>query len=237
VGKLKTGFWVSCCLHCVVLAASVFIATTLRRQPENSVPLIQLVDVPVTTPPQLLSAPAVAATPTLSLPVVPAPKTKKQSPVQKGETVPPVVTKEIRKMIPPVPSVPNPVLDATVSSRAPVLMQEETSIALTDDSGSPDSEASFLGAAVAQPRYRDNPEPSYPFSAQRRHQEGTVVLLVSVNASGQADAIAVKESSGFATLDDAARKAVRHWTFDPARSNGSPIASKVEVPIRFQLSK
>ena len=77
----------------------------------------------------------------------------------------------------------------------------------------------------------------YPLTAKRRHQEGTVILLVAVNASGKAEAVNVKESSGFSTLDDAARDAVTRWKFDPARAAGEPIASKVEVPVRFQLVK
>jgi len=45
----------------------------------------------------------------------------------------------------------------------------------------------------------------------------------------------VQSSSGFASLDDAAVTAVKNWEFEPGRQDGEPVASRVEVPIQFQL--
>jgi len=47
--------------------------------------------------------------------------------------------------------------------------------------------------------------------------------------------VTVEESSGVASLDDAAAAAVRRWRFRPARRNGTPVRATVQVPVRFAL--
>jgi periplasmic protein TonB len=44
-------------------------------------------------------------------------------------------------------------------------------------------------------------------------------------------------SSGSALLDQAALDAVRRTAFTPATQDGFPVACRVIVPIRFQLSR
>jgi protein TonB len=121
----------------------------------------------------------------------------------------------------PEPSPSAPVEDATappaVSASAPVAAAREP--------------------AIARPRYKLNPEPQYPTLARRRRQEGIVLLAVLVDAAGRPEAVEVQVSSGFASLDDAAVTAVKSWQFEPGRRDGEPIASRVEVPIRFQLER
>ncbi|WP_078921413.1 TonB family protein [Thiothrix eikelboomii] len=41
---------------------------------------------------------------------------------------------------------------------------------------------------------------------------------------------------GNASLDAAALKAVRSWSFMPAQRDGKPIPSIVQLPVRFKLS-
>jgi protein TonB len=92
-------------------------------------------------------------------------------------------------------------------------------------------------SAAAQPRYKRNPEPSYPALARRRRQEGVVLLAVLVDAAGKPETVAIQVSSGFASLDDAAVAAVKDWEFEPGRQDGESVASRVEVPIQFQLER
>jgi periplasmic protein TonB len=91
--------------------------------------------------------------------------------------------------------------------------------------------------SIARPRYKRNPEPTYPALARRRRQEGVVLLAVLVDAAGRPETIEVQASSGFASLDEAAVAAVRDWEFEPGRQDGEPVASRVEVPIQFQLAR
>jgi len=92
-------------------------------------------------------------------------------------------------------------------------------------------------ALKSYPRYRSNPRPDYPPDALRMHQEGVVLLTVDVTAEGRVSNVTLKRSSGYNSLDQAAIRGVRGWTFDPARAGGLPVSSRVDVPVRFSLSK
>lgn len=95
--------------------------------------------------------------------------------------------------------------------------------------------------AVEAPRYQaaylNNPQPPYPAMSRKQGEEGTVRLHVMVDASGHAELVKIKASSGHERLDMAARAAVREWRFVPARQRGHNIAGWVEVPIQFKLEK
>lgn len=78
--------------------------------------------------------------------------------------------------------------------------------------------------------------PIYPQRARRLGEQGRVMLRVNVSAAGAPLAVSVAESSGYPSLDDAARAAVEGWRFVPATRDGQPIAATAEVPIRFRLA-
>ncbi len=82
-----------------------------------------------------------------------------------------------------------------------------------------------------------NPVPVYPLDARKRKEEGTVVLLVSVDARGIPESVLIEKSSSHAALDRSAREAVLHWTFRPANEKGVPVASRTRIEIRFRLTK
>ncbi len=82
---------------------------------------------------------------------------------------------------------------------------------------------------------RGHPRPEYPPQARRERQEGVALVKVRVGADGLPIEVSLAHSSGFPLLDDAAVRGVRRWTFDPAHSAGVPVASQVEVPVRFNL--
>jgi protein TonB len=92
------------------------------------------------------------------------------------------------------------------------------------------------GAGGAGAAYGTNPLPPYPLVARRLGMEGVVLLEVLVAADGRASAVRVARSSGFAPLDASAVTTVRErWRFVPARRGGTPVESRVTVPIRFRL--
>ena len=82
--------------------------------------------------------------------------------------------------------------------------------------------------------YLKNPAPAYPAMSRRLGEEGRVLLLVRVTPQGLPDGVEVRESSGFARLDEAALAAVRQWRFVPARRGSEAIAASVLVPIIFR---
>jgi len=74
------------------------------------------------------------------------------------------------------------------------------------------------------------PDPTYPVSSRSAKQQGTVRLLVTVEASGIPSFVEVAASSGFPALDSAARTTIsRRWRWP----SGS--VRKFIIPIRFVL--
>ncbi|MBH8373617.1 energy transducer TonB, partial [Pseudomonas aeruginosa] len=84
--------------------------------------------------------------------------------------------------------------------------------------------------------YLHNPAPEYPALAMRRGWEGTVLLRVHVLASGSPSEIQVQKSSGREALDQAAVKAVKRWSFVPAKRGDKAEDGWVSVPIDFKLN-
>lgn len=90
-------------------------------------------------------------------------------------------------------------------------------------------------AAKATAAYLHNPKPEYPAAAKRRRLEGTVRLKVRVLASGLVQSVDIDSSSGHAILDQAAVEAVQNWRFVPAKREGKPVDSWVQIPLSFNL--
>ena len=94
----------------------------------------------------------------------------------------------------------------------------------------PLTEASFDAA------YLNNPAPAYPLLSRRNGEAGKVLLLVQVSKQGAATQVEIKQSCGFARLDEAALEAVRKWRFVPARRGEEAIAASVVVPLTFKIN-
>lgn len=77
--------------------------------------------------------------------------------------------------------------------------------------------------------------PRYPIEARRKRQQGTVVLAITLGLDGRVANIAIARSSGFASLDDAARDAVRRWRWAPTIRDGAPVMVRGVVEIPFVL--
>lgn len=90
--------------------------------------------------------------------------------------------------------------------------------------------------ASARPRYDLNPKPPYPRLARRQEFQGTVILAVDVEPDGSVARAQVKQSSGYAILDQSALDTVASsWRFIPACRDGRAVSCRVEVPISFLL--
>jgi protein TonB len=80
-----------------------------------------------------------------------------------------------------------------------------------------------------------NPRPAYPDLALRRNWQGEVLLRVHVMPTGRPAEIAIARSSGRSVLDESALRAVRAWSFVPARIGDEEVDGWVNVPIVFHL--
>lgn len=87
------------------------------------------------------------------------------------------------------------------------------------------------------PRYRKVVRPTYPSSARRLNQQGTVIVALCVSELGKAQNVRILESCGIGALDSAAIRAVAAWEFDAATLNGHPVSAVVEVPVEFRLDR
>jgi protein TonB len=83
--------------------------------------------------------------------------------------------------------------------------------------------------------YLHNPKPRYPTLSMRLGEQGIVLLHVHVNSQGQALDVNIKQSSGYARLDQAALDVVKQWQFIPARQGDTRLESWVDVPVQFSL--
>lgn len=173
---------------------------------------------------------------------LPTPALPVESVLPEQPPIPPVADKAL--VHEPAPRPDTPVPGASASSTAPTIPIHP---ALTTTTETGDGSSSIPGpdattiegksSGSARPDYLKNPEPEYPLQARRRGQEGLVLLNVTVSGSGHAIAITLKESSGYNLLDHAALKAVQAWIFEPARIGSVGVESKIEVPVRFKLSR
>ena len=77
--------------------------------------------------------------------------------------------------------------------------------------------------------------PVYPAKARRMGQQGTVLIHALITGNGDMQDLKIASSSGYASLDQSAMKAVKDWRFETASRNGQPIKAWVEVPVRFVL--
>lgn len=87
---------------------------------------------------------------------------------------------------------------------------------------------------ATRPRLIYGPDPEFTEQARKAQVEGTVVLKVTVDASG--DVADVKVTKGLGSgLDEKAIEAVRKWKFKPGTEDGTPVRSEIAVEVSFHL--
>jgi TonB family protein len=88
-------------------------------------------------------------------------------------------------------------------------------------------------SGVVPPELVTNATPDYPESKKRSGETASVVLTLTVDASGQPTEIVVQTSGG-AAFDEAAIRAAKRLVFKPAERAGRPIAAR--IPFRFDFA-
>src|SRR2546426_8536538 len=80
--------------------------------------------------------------------------------------------------------------------------------------------------------------PKYPDPARRAGLDGTVILLVVVEADGTVGEIdVIKNPDQRWGFDLAAIDAVKRWRYQPALMSGRPVAAYIQVMVEFTLSR
>jgi TonB family protein len=86
--------------------------------------------------------------------------------------------------------------------------------------------------SLTPPEVRTRVEATYPPEAMRDRLEGTVGLEVVVDEGGRVVDARVVQPAGHG-FDEAALAAVRQFVFEPARKDGAPIRSSVQLAYEF----
>jgi protein TonB len=83
--------------------------------------------------------------------------------------------------------------------------------------------------------YLEAPQPEYPAIAKRMGEQGKVILRVLISERGRPEQVEVQKSSGFARLDEAARRAAMQALFKPHTEDGKPVPVYALIPINFSI--
>ena len=79
------------------------------------------------------------------------------------------------------------------------------------------------------------PSPEYPSASRRDEEEGVAVMRITVEADGSVSNASIEKSSGFARLDEAARKTAARCRTTPATIDGKPERGFARASFTFRI--
>ncbi len=176
-------------------------------------------------------------------PLAPQPEKPKAKPVQPDPVKKPkpkplqqkkAETKKALTKPKPAPVKPAPVAEASPKAvSAPEAVAETAKTKTAAKAAEPEPAAT---PPVASANKALNKAPLYPMLSRRLKEQGTVYLEVLVLKNGKVGQLKLKQSSGFARLDQSALNAVRGWTYQPALKLGQPVDFWFVQPVVFNLN-
>jgi periplasmic protein TonB len=113
----------------------------------------------------------------------------------------------------PDPGSAEPVVEPTVTPRAPVITNAEI-----------------------DPRYMRDFQPSYPPSKIRLEEEGRVTVRILVGANGRVLQVQAVGNPDADFLAATRKQALSKWRFKPATRDGVPTEAWREISVRFELN-
>jgi TonB family protein len=103
-----------------------------------------------------------------------------------------------------------------------------------DEVKNPDLEIVPIRKGVKPPKPLSSPDPEFSAEAPRAKYQGTLVLMIVVDKSGEVRDVRVLRPLGLG-LDRRAVERVSTWRFDPGRRDGEPVAVELAVEVDFHL--
>ncbi|MFC5570086.1 TonB family protein [Lysobacter yangpyeongensis] len=79
--------------------------------------------------------------------------------------------------------------------------------------------------------------PAYPRQAVEQKLDGTVMLLVDMDADGRVTGVQVDHAEPAGVFEAAAIEAAWKWRFTPARKDGKAVPGRVKVPVTFKADR
>lgn len=243
---MRSGLWplpvvATVLLHAAVIAAIVaHFSASKDKTAEPAVISVELIPPPA--PPQPQAPPSASTIPPVPAPAPPALPVPKKSSAPKPAARPraqdrPRATRPAAEAkAPDKPSAPRPAAPDTTPIQPSSRATPADASPPSTPPASPAAPAAPARTAASEASYAaTNRKPPYPALSRRYGEQGTVVLRVLVNPDGTAGAVELKASSGYPLLDESARTTVQAWRFNPATSDGRPVAEWYQVSIPFKL--
>ena len=116
-------------------------------------------------------------------------------------------------------------------------LQSSSRAASTPASHAAAAPGANVAALAAQLKRTHYVAPEYPQSALDNKLAGVVTLDFTVGVKGDTSDVRVTDSSPPGVFDKAALSAVKHWRYEPVKSNGAAVEIPVRTTIRFELPK
>jgi TonB family protein len=103
------------------------------------------------------------------------------------------------------------------------------------DDSTPDEQIYHLHKDdVVSPKATYTPEPEFSEAARQAKFQGTVLLHIVVDKTGNVASIRLERALGYG-LDENAMEGLKAWRFAPATRNGQPVAVEMNVEVSFNL--
>jgi TonB family protein len=158
---------------------------------------------------------------------------------KKGKPVPIALGKAVRVEIhldQPLKSLDEAqvVLDRVFFSEGDTLEHARPEFRRSDDSTADEEIYRVNKDDTLPPRATYTPEPEFSEAARQARFQGTVVLNVVVDKTGNVTRIRLERALGYG-LDENAMEGVKTWRFQPATRNGQPVAVEMNIEYSFNL--
>ena len=211
-------------------ASSVAAVTAWASQPQS---VVVVVAPAVGAAPAVDTAPAPAIAPATPAPVVASAPAIEPSPaVEPAPKVEPAPVFVPASRGEPVPAAEPTIAPSIAPAPAPVPLPEATS-AMSPSAAGPDAlvppRVARLHLADAPRRARDR-----DYDAEK---DARMIVSVEVDAEGRPHRARVVETNLGRAYRINAVRAVKQWTFEPARQDGRAVAATVLVPVMFDLDE
>jgi protein TonB len=99
-----------------------------------------------------------------------------------------------------------------------------------------EEQPTFTPYEVAPKLIKGSVKLKYPSFLKKAGIQGTVVLWLLIDETGQVRKVQVQKSSGNKALDDSAVRAYQRARFTPAMSRDRPVKVWVQYPVQFKLN-
>lgn len=224
---------------------------TSPRQPEvlpvrpDVIPIVPLIDVSAPVGQNIAAkADRLEVTPSEKLPDGLPPKEGRAEKIKRSESQPAKTAVEKPVEAPKLQTEKSSKLELVPSKQPKPLAKSDTSP--TETTSGPRSKPQTASQAGSDNLKRGvdqyprtlpgNAPPEYPTDALQLGRQGVAVLLVIVAENGRPMQIRLVKSSGFKSLDKAAKAAVAKWKFRPAQRGGRAVSCPIKVPVRFRIA-